>query len=356
LKACGSIGAIDKGKQIHNEIMSRGLLEKDIMLGMGLIDMYAKCGALGKAQEVLTGLPRQDVITWNALVSGYAQQRLGAEALNCFQAMQKQSISPDEVTFLCVLTSCCHSGLLNEAEVLFGNMQKQYGLTPKIEHYTCMVVVFGSAGLFDKALSLIQVMPSSENPAVWLALLGACRKWGNVELGTLAFDQTVQLDNSCIAAYVLMANTFIAAGMREDAEKVEAMRLKYTACLKHQGTSVWVDMSGNMHSFPLKDTTCPQNSRSILKKATDIVLRMSQNGYVFANLSEKSEILAIACALVNASQEETIYIMNSIPICAECHAAIGIISELERRKITLKDPGSIHVFEYSSCACAAWKT
>ena len=53
LKACGSIQAIEKGEQIHDEIVNRGLLEKNIMIGNALMDMYVKCGALGKTQQVL---------------------------------------------------------------------------------------------------------------------------------------------------------------------------------------------------------------------------------------------------------------------------------------------------------------
>jgi hypothetical protein len=106
-------------------------------------------------------------------------------------------------------------------------MTSKYGVTPKVEHHTCMIMAFGYAGLFENALSTIKGMPFSDDPVIWLALLGACRKWGNVELGKLAFDQAIQLDGTCSAAYVIMINLFTLAGMQEDAEKAEAMRLKY---------------------------------------------------------------------------------------------------------------------------------
>ena len=51
LKACGSVGAVEKGIEIHNEIMSKRLLEGNIELGNALVDMYAKCGELEKAQK-----------------------------------------------------------------------------------------------------------------------------------------------------------------------------------------------------------------------------------------------------------------------------------------------------------------
>ena len=57
LKACGSIRAADRGKQIHDEVVRQGLLQNNFVLGIALVDMYAKCGALAKAQRVLDELP-----------------------------------------------------------------------------------------------------------------------------------------------------------------------------------------------------------------------------------------------------------------------------------------------------------
>ena len=227
LNACASMGAINKGKQIHEEIVNRSLLKDDIMLGNALVDMYAKCGELAKARNMLDELPSRDVITWNALIAGYSQKGRGREALDCIECMQSEGLFPDEVTCLCVLSACSHRGLLDEAQTVFANMTKKYGIAPMLEHHTCMLLVLGCAGHFDEAVSVIKVMPSSDYPAVWLTLLSGCRKWGNVKLGGLAFDQVVQLDSSYAAAYILMADIFRAAGMQKDAENVEMMRLKY---------------------------------------------------------------------------------------------------------------------------------
>jgi pentatricopeptide repeat protein len=227
LKACASIGAGDKGKQIHDEVVSRGFLAKNTVVGTAVVDMYAKCGLPRKAQQVLEGLVVRNRVSWSALIAGYAQQGQAREALNCFERMLREGIEPDEVIFLCVLSACSHSGLLKESQMLFGDMTERYGITPTVEHHTCMVSVFGLAGHFEKALSIIMSTISSDNPEVWLALLGACRKWGNVKLGILAFDQIVQLDYNCAAAYVFMAKIFAAAGMQEDADKLDAMKMNY---------------------------------------------------------------------------------------------------------------------------------
>ena len=51
LQACGKLGDIEKGKKIHHGILRRGLLEKDIVLGTAVMNMYAKCGVLSIAQQ-----------------------------------------------------------------------------------------------------------------------------------------------------------------------------------------------------------------------------------------------------------------------------------------------------------------
>jgi pentatricopeptide repeat protein len=223
LQACSDVGALDKGKQTHEQILNSFLLETNIMLGNALVDMYAKCGAASKAAQVFEELNFRNIVSWNALITGYVQQGQVCEALNCFEQMQCEGLSPNEVTFLSLLSGYGYSGNLDDAQIVFENMMTKYSITPNLDHHTCMVAIFGFSGYFDKAVSVMKVMPSSDYLPVWLALLGACRKWANVKLGKLVFDQAIQLDSGYSAIYDLMAEIFAAAGMLEDAERVEDM-------------------------------------------------------------------------------------------------------------------------------------
>ena len=227
LKDCAKKKNLYKGTRLHADILERGLLEKSPYIASILISMYTKCGELAQAHQVLEELPIRNVFSWSALISGYVQQGQGHEALNCFEQMQNEGLSPDEVTFVCVLSACSHSGLLVEAQMLFGNMARKYNISPSIEHQSCMLIFLGCAGQFDEVTSVIKVMASCQYPDLWLVVLGACRKWGNVKIGRLAFHQAMEIDHGCGAAYTLMNSIFAAAGMQEDAKNVEAMRLKY---------------------------------------------------------------------------------------------------------------------------------
>ena len=61
LKACESIRASNKAQQIHVEIENSGFLEGNVFLSCALVDMYAKCGLIGKAREVFDKASIRDV-------------------------------------------------------------------------------------------------------------------------------------------------------------------------------------------------------------------------------------------------------------------------------------------------------
>eukprot|EP00250_Pteridium_aquilinum_P019581 c24490_g13_i2 orf=421-1401(+) len=110
LKACGSIGAANMGRELHNDILHRGLLKTSRLVGNTLVDMYAKCGMLVKAQEVFDELPVRDVVAWTSLIAGYTEHEWGEDALKCYDKMKEKGVSPNAFTFSCSLKACGNIG------------------------------------------------------------------------------------------------------------------------------------------------------------------------------------------------------------------------------------------------------
>eukprot|EP00250_Pteridium_aquilinum_P017996 c23889_g3_i1 orf=792-1706(+) len=106
LKACTKLKDWERGFEIHANAARAGMLEKDIFVGSTLVNMYAKCGALSKAQEVFDELPFQNVVAWNSLIAGYVQHGHAEEALQKSGLMQRQGLSPDAFTYTFILKAC----------------------------------------------------------------------------------------------------------------------------------------------------------------------------------------------------------------------------------------------------------
>eukprot|EP00250_Pteridium_aquilinum_P020684 c24906_g6_i1 orf=901-4083(+) len=226
LKACSGSGAANRGQEIHGVIVKHGLLEKDLVVGTGLVDMYANLGMLIEAQAVFDKLPVRNVVTWSALMEGYAQLGKDEIVLDLFDKMIGEGMEPDSVTFTILLNICSHRGLLDEGQTYFEIVTRDYGIIPTLDHITCMVDLFGRAGHFDKVVAVMEEMPFSVTLALWQTLLGACRKWGSTKLGRWAFEHAVEVDDEDAAAYVSMSNIYAAAGKQEVVAKIEAMKLE----------------------------------------------------------------------------------------------------------------------------------
>ncbi|KAJ7534645.1 hypothetical protein O6H91_13G104100 [Diphasiastrum complanatum] len=219
LKACASIAALEQGKQLHLDIIKSGL-ELDVIVGNTLVDMYAKSGCIEDARQVFNNMHERDVVSWNAMIAGYAQQGLGEESLTLLEQMQREGLKADEVTYGSVLSACSHSGLVDKGCQVFDSMCKDHGIIPTIEHYVCMVDLLGRAGCLAEAENFISKMSVPPNFLVWMTLLGAAKNHGHVEIGRHAFGCAVKLEPENAAPYVLLSNIYAAAGWRDEVANI----------------------------------------------------------------------------------------------------------------------------------------
>jgi pentatricopeptide repeat protein len=215
LKACGGRGSLGAGEEIHGEVSCRGLLDSEAMLGIALVDMYAKCARIMEARQVFEKLPICDVAAWNVLLAGHTQLGHGTDAMMLFDRMLSQDILPDAITFVTLLAALSHAGLLEEGREVFSGMASIYHIVPSLEHYTCMVDLFSRAGQLHASAMLIECMRSSnDRRSLLLALLSACQRWRHAdELAKWAFEQCLQLDGTCASAYVFMGNIYTGLGV-----------------------------------------------------------------------------------------------------------------------------------------------
>ena len=119
--------------------------------------------------------------------------------------------------------------LVDKGERYLELMFDSYALMPTVEHYTCVIDLLGRAGSVDRVVSMVERMPFHPGIVVWHAILGACRKWGNVYLGRHAFEHAIHLDEKDAASYIAMFNIYADASMHHEAHQIEVMRVEKQA-------------------------------------------------------------------------------------------------------------------------------
>eukprot|EP00250_Pteridium_aquilinum_P020404 c24802_g1_i1 orf=405-2171(+) len=104
-KACGSISDLVQGKKLHEEARRRGFTA-DIFVGNTLVSMYGKCRAISDAEDAFCALPERTIVSWNMMLSAYAEQCQGEKVLRLYRQMQEEGPSPNVRTLVLTLQAC----------------------------------------------------------------------------------------------------------------------------------------------------------------------------------------------------------------------------------------------------------
>ncbi|XP_044486912.1 pentatricopeptide repeat-containing protein At4g16835, mitochondrial [Mangifera indica] len=362
LLGCSELSALQFGRQVH-QLVCKSLLYSDTTAATSLISMYSKCGDLEDAWKLFLEIQLKDVVTWNAMISGFAQHGAGEKAIQLFGEMKDEGMNPDWITFVAVLLACNHAGWVDLGIRYFESMGKDYGIEAKLDHYTCMVDLLGRAGRLDKAVDLIKKMPFRPHPAIFGTLLGACRIHKRLHLAEFAANSLLSLDPTNAAGYVQLANVYAAMNKWDDVARVRRS-MKENKVVKTPGYS-WIEVGSVVHEFRSSDRVHKELT-SIHEKLRELEKKMKLAGYVpdleFAlhdvgeELKEQlllfhSEKLAIAFGIMKVPLGTPIRVFKNLRVCGDCHRAIKHISAIEKREIIVRDTTRFHHFKDSVCSC-----
>ncbi|KAI5064650.1 hypothetical protein GOP47_0021320 [Adiantum capillus-veneris] len=166
VKACGSTRSLEWGREVHIEIVKRGL-EINLAVCNTLVDMYAKCGSLTEAEVLFHGLPVKDVVSWNILLHGYCEHDLGYKVYNCLEQMRRLGVPPTTVTFVCCLTTCETLKVGQEMHLEVNKL----GIESNKYVVSALVDMYVKFGLFTEALKGLDEL-TDRNIVSWTALIG----------------------------------------------------------------------------------------------------------------------------------------------------------------------------------------
>lgn len=362
LSACAELTVMEFGQQVHATIIKSGL-GSSLSVDNSLLTMYAKCGCIEDANHVFDSMRTRNVISWTALIVGYAKNGRGKDSLHFYDQMIATGTKPDFITFIGLLFACSHTGLVEEGRQYFESMDNKYGIKPGPEHYACMIDLLGRSGKLAEAKELLNQMVVEPDATVWKALLGACRVHGELELGETAAKKLFELEPMNSVPYVLLSNMYSLAGRWEDAARVRRL-MKSRGVNKEPGCS-WIESNSKVHTFMSEDRSHPMMIEIYLK-IDEIIILIKEAGYVpdmnFAlqdmdkegkelGLAYHSEKLAVAFGLLTSPQGTAIRIFKNLRVCGDCHAAMKYISKVYLRHIILRDSNCFHHFREGKCSC-----
>ncbi|KAG8057847.1 hypothetical protein GUJ93_ZPchr0002g24174 [Zizania palustris] len=323
ISSCANLASLEEGAQFHCLALVSGLM-RYVTVSNALVTLYGKCGSIEDAHRLFDEMLFRDPVSWTALVSAYAQFGKAKETIDLFEKMLANGLKPDGVTFIGVLSACSRAGLVEKGCGYFDSMQKDHGILPTDDHYTCMIDLYSRSGRLKEAEEFIKQMPHSPEAFGWATLLSSCRLRGNMEIGKWAAENLLETDPQNPASYVLLCSMHAAkAQWTEVARLRRGMRDRQVK--KEPGCS-WIKYKNKVHIFSADDQS-HTFSKKIYEKLEWLSSKMAEEGYKpdvslvlhdvadtdkVHMISHHSEKLAISFGLIFIPQEMPIRIVKNL--------------------------------------------
>ncbi|KAH6557875.1 hypothetical protein KP509_1Z089000 [Ceratopteris richardii] len=244
LKACSVNLMILEGRLIHNLLVLCAITSVEL-LGITLMDMYAKGGYLEDAHRLFQHLPVKDLVSYNIMISAYAQSGHGYCALELYEELALQPMSPNSITYACILKVCCdlceikrgmkiHSDLIKlglDADVFVGSgvlhMHAKFGSLqsaekvffkisrPNVVSWNVLLKAYTHSKvgyLVYQAFERMQHEGIQPDEVTFLYLAQYCSDPADIYLGKLifneiikrGFDRNILIINTVIDMYIKM--------------------------------------------------------------------------------------------------------------------------------------------------------
>ncbi|CAF1270060.1 unnamed protein product [Adineta steineri] len=333
IDTCAKIGIRSICESIVNQFPS--YLYNNQYICNALINMWGKAGLVKNAQQIFESVNQPDVITYNAMINAYGKNRMGLEAVDLYRNMPNNL--RNEISYVCILNACSHSGLLDEAYSIFNEI---YHKTKQV--ITTMVDCLSRLFLFDEAKQLIEDYEKCNAPysVMYMALLSGARNSRQSHLSQEIYKRMQLLfpneKHHLRSASVLLCNISSSLGDHEEAQALRLDRIKEFGNKVQVGLS-WTEVNGEVVQFTAHDQSHPR-SKEIYAEAQRISSELIKYGHVHdaswitrplrehetveSVLCSHSERLAIAFNFIEGRKPSFIQITKNLRVCGDCRTLL----------------------------------
>ncbi|XP_074285150.1 pentatricopeptide repeat-containing protein At3g16610 [Silene latifolia] len=200
LKACSSLYAKDRGEVIHGHVLRRGF-EVDVYVATALVDLYAKCGEVTRAENVFSRMQSRDIVAWNAMIVGFSDHGFYDDIVRLVVDMQKEGIRPNSSTIVTVLPAVAQANVLCHGKAIHAYSVRQ-GFSNAVMIGTSLLDMYGKCGCVSYARTIFDLL-GVRNEVTWSAMIGACVICDQMREALKLFDRMLYEDGSGLSPVTL---------------------------------------------------------------------------------------------------------------------------------------------------------
>ncbi|KAL4190751.1 hypothetical protein AMTRI_Chr07g77260 [Amborella trichopoda] len=180
LQSSAELRYFREGMSIHGYVLRNGLVPETSVCN-SLISMYAKWGRIDIAEKVFDNMGERDLVSWNAMISGFCQNGFGTEALGVFVSMKREKTWVfNEVTLLGLVQACGLSRNLDSGASLHAHLTG-LGFLSNVWIKTSIMDMYAKCSRVDYATKVFEEL-HDKSLVSWNSLIaGYCQNGYEIE-------------------------------------------------------------------------------------------------------------------------------------------------------------------------------
>ncbi|KAF3782920.1 Pentatricopeptide repeat-containing protein [Nymphaea thermarum] len=254
LTACSHLGSLRPGKEIHGFAV-RSFWDVTETFKNALITMYTRCKDFKGARLLFEKITEKSLISWNAIIAGYAHSDCAEDASCLFRKMVFSNIKPNYVTLASILSVISRVANLQHGKELhcyliknsyddylllwnslvnmyrnsgrISDARRVFDLIPKKDEisYTALIAGYGMQGKGEEAIKLFDEMVRCNikpDHITMVVVLSACSHSGLVKEGRALFDKMIKDYKIKLRMehYACIVDLLGRAGLLQEAEEI----------------------------------------------------------------------------------------------------------------------------------------
>ncbi|KAJ8748964.1 hypothetical protein K2173_013402 [Erythroxylum novogranatense] len=163
--------------------------ERDLISWNSMINGYVKCGRMDDAQALFDKMPKSDMVTRANMIDGYAKVGRVSTARSLFDEM----LEKDVVVCNAMMGGYVHNGYFMQALDIFYSMQTEGALSPDRATLLIALSAIAQLGHIEKGVALhlyLQENGIHLDEKLGVALIDMYSKVGSIENAMLVFEET----------------------------------------------------------------------------------------------------------------------------------------------------------------------
>ncbi|KAG8367631.1 hypothetical protein BUALT_Bualt16G0092300 [Buddleja alternifolia] len=156
-----------------------------------LTTVYSRLNEIEFARKLFDESPEKTLASWNAMISGYAQNGQTEMTISLFHEMQKLDIQPNPVTITSILSACAQLGALGLGKWVHDLIKKE-GFESNVYVSTALIDMYTKCGSIDEARPLFDKMGEEKNVVTWNAMISGYGLHGHGREALTVYDEMMQ--------------------------------------------------------------------------------------------------------------------------------------------------------------------